>query len=288
MTEIVTVRTEDGLALDAAYWPAAGDAPARADACVLLHGAGGSAFGPTQRALAEGLAQQGVATLTLNTRGHDTVSRFVRAGQSVLGGVAFEDLDEAPFDVAAGVAWLQARGHQRVATAGHSLGAVKVILTASVAPVAGVTALIALSPPCFSYAMYAGSPLGATFTATLDRARALVEAGRGQELISAEAPIVQLFAAAQYAKKYGPEDRYDLAAHLSRATVPALLLYGTREAAEMINIGGTASLADSLRAASPNLSVAVIPNADHVYTTTLPAVLAAVGDWLRAPVAVGG
>jgi alpha-beta hydrolase superfamily lysophospholipase len=283
MTELVTVRTEDECFLDGAYWPAEGEAPPRADACLLLHGATSHAFTPLMRALAEGLAGAGVAVLTLNTRGHGIVSRVARPGGG-LGGVAFEDLDEAPQDVHAGARWLQTRGHRRIALAGHSLGAVKGIYTQAVAPVAAAAGVIALSPPRLAYAVQAESVHGPRFQEALARARRLVDAGRPDELLPTEVPIPAYFAAAQFLKKYGPEDRYDLVRHLPRVACPVLLVLGTREAADSAAIGGTAAAAAALAGALPHLRVVSIDGADHVYTGVLESVLDAVVEWLRAPV----
>lgn len=286
--ELVSVRTEDGYFLDGAYWRAAGEAPAQADACLLLHGATGHAFTPLMRALSEGLADVGVAVLAINTRGHGIVSRVARPGGNELGGVAFEDLDEAPRDVHAGVRWLASRGHRRIGIAGHSLGAVKCIVTQAVEPVANTACLIALSPPRLAYAVQAESAEGPRFVETLERARRLVEAGRADELMRSETPIPAFFSAGQYLKKYGPEDRYDLVRHLPQVQCPVLLLYGTREAVDVAAIGGTAAAASALAAANPQIRIATVDGADHVYTRTLDTVLDCVTDWLCTPVPAGG
>lgn len=287
-TELVTVRTGDGCFLDGAYWTAEGPAPARADACLLLHGATGHAFTPLMRALSEGLAAAGVAVLALNTRGHDIISRVARPDGAGLGGVAFEDLDEAPQDVHAGVRWLVARGHTRVAITGHSLGAVKCIYTQATAPLPEVACLIALSPPRLAYAVQADSANGQRFLEVLVQARRLVELGHPDELIRTEVPIPAYFTAHQFLRKYGPEDRYDLARHLPSIACPVFLLLGTREAVDSVAIAGTAAVAPALAASQPGLTLVHIDGADHVYTRTLEPVLDAVTEWLRAPVAAGG
>ncbi|MCZ6887754.1 MAG: hypothetical protein O7H39_04590, partial [Gammaproteobacteria bacterium] len=118
MPELVTVTTDDDCLLDGAYWPgndaAVERTATRADACLLIHGATSNAFSPLQRTIAQALAEAGVAVLSLSTRGHDVVSRLHRPDALEYGGVAFEDLDDAPRDLHAGVRWLQAQGHQRV------------------------------------------------------------------------------------------------------------------------------------------------------------------------------
>jgi alpha-beta hydrolase superfamily lysophospholipase len=286
--ELVTVRTEDGCFLDGAYWPGDGTAPARADACLLLHGATSHAFTPLMRTLAEGLAAAGVAVLSLNTRGHDIVSRMARPGSVGLGGVAFENLDEAPRDVHAGVGWLLAQGHMRVGIAGHSLGAVKCIFTQSTAALAELACVVALSPPRLAHAVQADSAAGPRFRELLDQARELVDAGRPDQLLATDVPISAYFSALQFLRKYGPEDRYDLYRHLPAIACPVLLLIGTREAVDSAAIGGAAAIAPALAATMPNLTLAIVDGADHVYTTTAATVIDTVAEWLRAPVAAGG
>jgi pimeloyl-ACP methyl ester carboxylesterase len=150
------------------------------------------------------------------------------------------------------------------------------------APVAAAAGVIALSPPRLAYAVQAESAHGPRFQEALARARRLVDAGRPDELLPTEVPIPAYFAAAQFLKKYGPEDRYDLVRHLPRVACPVLLVLGTREAADSAAIGGTAAAA--LAGALPHLRVVSIDGADHVYTGVLESVLDAVVEWLRAPV----
>jgi len=278
LVDLVSVRTDDDCLLDGAYWPALGEPPALADACVLAHGAGGNAFSPVQRALAEGLATAGVAVLALSTRGHDIISRTAHADGPRLGGVALEDLDEARLDLDAGLRFLRARGHQRVGLAGHSLGAVKAVLTQ--AATSEAACLIALSPPRFCHATLLAAANGAQFRETLAEAQALVDAGRGETLLRVQAPIAGYFAAAQYLKKYGPEDRYDVVRHFPAVHCPALLLYGSLEANDGSAVSATVAAAPELARQCTNLIVVGIEGADHVYTGCMPQVIAAMRGWL--------
>lgn len=278
--ELLSVRTDDGCLLDAAYWPAANEAPALADALVLIHGAGGNGFSPTQRALAEGLALAGVAVLTLSTRGHDVVSRTAHPDVPRLGGVAFEDLDEAPLDLAGGVRLLAERGHRRIGLTGHSLGAVKAVLTAAASDPA---CLIALSPPRFAHASLLAAANGGQFRKDFAEAQRLVNAGQASALLRVQAPIPTLFAADQYVKKYGPDDRYDLVRLLPQAQCPTLLLIGSLEAHDGGAVSATAAAAPDLAGRCPQLSVVEIAGADHVYTGHIPRVVEAVAGWLHVP-----
>ncbi len=277
MVELITVQTSDGCYLDAAYWPAAGGS-GRADACVFTHGATGNAFGPLQRRFGEALSGAGVATLSINSRGHDVVSNATRASGPMRAGTAFEDLDDAPKDIHAGIECLIGRGHQRIAVAGHSLGAVKSIFTQAAEPHAAVTALIALSPPRLAFEVQ--SSFGQEFLDILARAQALVEAGRPNELLNARLPIPSYFGAAQYVKKYGHDSRYDIAAHLPHVTVPTFALFGEIECATMPQIRASAAAVTAIAANRPAIAVCHIPGADHVYTGCIAAATTALSEWM--------
>jgi pimeloyl-ACP methyl ester carboxylesterase len=237
------------------------------------------------------MARAGVAVLTLNSRGHDVVSRTTHASGPRIGGLAFEDLDDAPLDLRAGARLLAERGCTRVALAGHSLGAVKAVLTQA-SDGTNAACVIALSPPRFCHQTQLRAETGARFRETLEEARALVAAGRGDALMRVEAPIPAYFAAAQYLKKYGPEDRYDFARQLDAVRCPVLLLYGGEEKGLLAAIG---SEGDEPRAIEPRegLTFVTIDGGDHVYTGRVEQVVEALRRWLRsediytAPGAVG-
>lgn len=107
----VRLRSVDGVRLAASYLP--GPAAA-APAVVLAHGFAASGAKPAYALLADRLA--GFAhVLALDLRGHGR-----SGGASTLG-------DREALDVAAGVAWLRAFGHDWVAAMGLSMGATAVL-----------------------------------------------------------------------------------------------------------------------------------------------------------------
>ena len=115
---------------------------------------------------------------------------------------------------------------------------------------------------------------------TLEAARKLVSSGQGETPIVAEVPIPSFFGAAQFVKKYGPEDRYDLAKHFPTITVPSLLVLGTSEIESMVSIRATAQAADQIAAAHPALARHVVEGADHNYTGKTDVLIEIVSGWL--------
>ncbi|MFP3992629.1 alpha/beta fold hydrolase, partial [Streptomyces sp. E11-3] len=102
-----TLRTADGVAIDASYEPGAGgvDAPA----IVIAHGFTGDLERPHVRRAAGVFARYG-AVVTFSFRGHGR-----SGGRSTVG-------DREVLDLAAAVRWARSFGHARVVTVGFSMG----------------------------------------------------------------------------------------------------------------------------------------------------------------------
>jgi uncharacterized protein len=109
--EPVALRTADHVALAAAYWAA----EPRTIGCVVGHGFTGSSRNPHVRRICRRLADAGFGVLAPDFRGH---------GRS--GGLGTAGADEI-HDVAAGVAWLRAKGYPFVAVLGWSMGGTAVL-----------------------------------------------------------------------------------------------------------------------------------------------------------------
>ncbi|GGO46569.1 hypothetical protein GCM10012287_17240 [Streptomyces daqingensis] len=116
-----TLRTADGVRIEAVYDPYAGPAVTGDDgtavrglrqgpcAIVLAHGFSGAADRPAIRRAARLFTQYG-AVVTFSFRGHGR-----SGGHSSVG-------DREVLDLAAAVSWARALGHARVATVGFSMG----------------------------------------------------------------------------------------------------------------------------------------------------------------------
>ncbi|MFE7705782.1 alpha/beta hydrolase family protein [Streptomyces sp. NPDC057486] len=110
-----TLRTDDGLPIEAVYEPCTtGAAPGADDgdagtAIVVAHGFTGSVDRPAVRRAA-GVFAQRAAVITFSFRGHGG-----SGGRSTVG-------DREVLDLAAAVAWARSLGHRRVVTVGFSMG----------------------------------------------------------------------------------------------------------------------------------------------------------------------
>lgn len=107
VTSRTTLRTSDGVAIEAAYDP--GPGPVGGPAVVLAHGFSGGLSRPHLRRAA-GVFAQRAAVITFSFRGHGG-----SGGHSTVG-------DREVLDLAAAVEWARSLGHARVATVGFSMG----------------------------------------------------------------------------------------------------------------------------------------------------------------------
>jgi pimeloyl-ACP methyl ester carboxylesterase len=196
-----------------------------------------------------------------------------------LQGAAYERVDDCRQDVAAWVEFLVDRGYTRIHLVGHSLGALKILYAQAQQPLAAVSRLIAISPPCLSYARFAasrGSDVEA-FRSSLATAERWIAQGQPATLFLARFPFPITLSAATFVDKYGPDERYNLLRFLPRICQPIDLIYGQRE----VNEGGSAFVGlvadlESLDWPHGPPRITVIRDANHFYVGCVPDLTATV------------
>ncbi len=273
--ELARVVTSDNVRLEGLWYPATGTAkqPGGIDAVIMHHGVGNNFYTPGFfEDSVQALTARGIAVLRANNRGHDTIFRNSGPGPSGgMLGAAYEMMDDCRHDFRAWLDFAAARGARRVALWGHSLGAVKAIYHAAKEKHPALAAVIASSPPRFGHATYANAPEAFEgLQAHLAEARALVAAGKGQQLIPVTRPIPLTIAAAVYVDKYGSVDDFDYTRHIPAVPVPLLVTIGAREgvdptAAPIIPFAGTTEYLPALGKQNPHMSHLFIPGGDHWY-----------------------
>jgi len=288
--ELVRTVTRDGLRLDGALSEArtAGDrAKPAATAAILLHGVASNFYtSNTFEPLIAKLPDLGLATLCVNTRGHDLVYGASAGNIRRRFGAAYETVDDCRLDIAAWINFLKDRGHTRLVLIGHSLGAVKSIYAQAQDKFAEVAAVVAVSPPRLSYAAFMNAPESSQFWDSMHIAQQMAKVGQNDGLFTSTYPFPLLITAGAYIDKYGPAERYNILNFVPALPCPALFVYGGRE----LTTGGIAfaGLPDILNglAGSESRSVAVIDGADHIYTATSERLATTVTDWLHSAVHV--
>ena len=282
LVELVRTRTADELRLDGSLaQPTDQSQRLPIDAAILLHGVGGSFFGGSMfDALASPLLEHGVAVLRVNTRGYGSINLIPTSGGATRGGAAFETVDHCRHDINAWVEFLAARGFQRIALLGHSLGAIKAVYAAAHEKLEQVACIIAASPPRLSAAAFQNAARSVDYSESLSAARQSMQEGRPESLINAKFPFPLMISAASYVDKYADE-RYNLLKFVDRVHLPTLFVYGSIE----LEHGGVAfaGLPDAIRRALPDdapVDCRTIVDADHFYTGKYDELASAILDWL--------
>lgn len=282
LVDLVRTTTADGLRLDGAF-RSAGEGQVRRQPTVIgLHGVGGNFYqSSTFDPLLIQLHAAGYPTLTVNTRGHDSVFGAQLGSVRKRLGAAYEIVDDCRADIAAWIKFLTDRGHERVILLGHSLGAIKAVYAQANDRHPGVVAVIAVSPPRLSYTAFMNVQESSLFFESMSIARDLAKEGAGDELFTAKFPFPLLITADSYIDKYGPAERYNILEFTAQLHCPALFTYGSKELAHGgIAFAGMPEAINKLPMHGTR-EVVTIDGADHFYSGVQDRLASRVGEWLR-------
>ncbi len=276
--ELVQTVTEDGVLHGGAIWHPVG-VPRRGPTFLWTHGLTGSWDEPHAVLIGRALASRGFTVIAGNGRGHH-VGTYV-FGPSIApfaGGALWELFSQAGRDIAAWIAFAHERLGRPIALCGHSYGAIKSVSYAAAHADPRVVGLCSASGPFRPRSRLLPEP------GEVARARALVAAGRGAEIVRftlASGEERTVGAAALVDRDDHLPDTYgaDSAdSPLSRIRCPLLALYGGEEP----HIGTAADLAIVRRNATsaPSVETALIDGADHVYTGRIDALCDVLERWM--------
>ena len=256
MAEPVTIGTGNrspGTPLDGLYYPARGTARGAAQ---LMHGNGGNFYTGPCRFLPPHLLRLGLACLSYNRRGHDTISCRTREPE----GNAFQTVAQAIADNEDARAFLAGRGHPSPVVIGHSNGGL--LAARHVASHPDTPALVLLSAHCGGPEM----PRRASALGLLGRDRLAEISQRARELTaSGRAGELMLMPGWWYVTSAG--SFADMEANLPRLLdqapaigCPVLFLRGEQEDHDLYPAERFAD-----KAGGP-VDVRIVPGADHFYT----------------------
>ena len=290
--ELVTTMTSDRVRLDGFYCE-----PGRqteddisrtavklpVDGAVIIHGLSGNFYkSRLLKHLASQTLKHGLPTVMANTRGHDYLNSTARMGRAQTLGTAVEDVSESKFDLHAWAEFLADKGCKRVLLLGHSLGAIKSLFAQAHNPHPAVAALACLSATRLSETALLASEKGETFKEWLDKARGLVESGRGEELMFVSFPFPTWMSAAAYARKYGSGENLNWVRYASLVSVPTLCVFGQIEMNENPAFMGMQDDLNEITEAYSNFHVEIIESADHFYSARALAASEKIMEWLSA------
>jgi len=292
--ELVRTFTEDGLELHGLFSPPVAE---EADGMALLHVPGFTGNFYEERFvdyIAERVTKRGCAFLTVNTRGHDYLSGFIRKTDSGLTyvqiGGAYEILEECILDVKAWIDFLQGRGYSRVILEGESLGTLKTVFYQHQTQDERVRGIVLISP--VDHIGLQRIAIGDKYDEAINIARQMVEHGKIDELMPRiYCPLWQFSISAKtYISAFGPNTKsgifnfHDPNARfeeLSTIKCPILATYGTvREAVVDNKVEEVLSIIKRRAKSSKRCDTAIIRDAPHNYLGQEEELSETIGNWI--------
>ncbi|MGB5081027.1 MAG: alpha/beta hydrolase [Burkholderiales bacterium] len=271
--ELVSIPTET-IPLDGLYYePAGRDA---LGAALLFHGNTMNFYTGPMRFLPPALTRIGLACLAFNRRGHDVLS--TRSSRVAEGG-AFQLASEGIEDNRLAARWLAARGFPAPVVMGHSNGGMLAVCHVSDHPQTPALVLLSAHGGGRSIVQTGGKSglmVGDRVEEFAERARALVAAGRGRELMLMPGWWYAISAESFLDRLTETPDTLELA---PRIKCPTLYVRGDREPREPYP-------AEAFRArAGGPCAVEIVSDCDHFYNGREEAVGELVSSWLARTLA---
>ena len=266
--ELVSIPT-DTIPLDGLYYEPEGRA---AGAALLFHGNTMNFYVGAMRFLPPALVKLGLACLAFNRRGHDILS--TRASRIVEGG-AFQLASEGIEDNRLAARWLASRGFPAPVVIGHSNGGMLAVCHVAEHPQTPAMVLLSAhggGKDIIQRGGKAGLMAGERVDEFAARAREMVQAGRGRELLLMPGWWYAISAESFLDRLTETPDVLELA---PRVKCPSLFVRGDLEPREGYP-------AEEFRARSGGpCTVEIVSNCDHFYNGREEAVGALVASWLR-------
>ena len=248
------------------------------DAIVMVHGSGGNFYLSPSNPRAVKLRDMGIPAALFNTRGHDVVGG--RAGKTRTGN-AYELLSETHLDLQATVGFMAQRGYERIGIWGSSLGAVRVVLAQAKNQDPNVAAVISLAPLRFSHEYYSECEMADEHLQNYEDAKALVDAGRGHEIMFVDFPNPGAYFSADVYLDRHCSEHYDITkAYTNDIECPLLILTGSEEThPRMRNAGRDMA---SLCEGRDNVTWIDLEGADHGWHNKEEDLFKVIPNWLGA------
>ena len=248
------------------------------DAIVMVHGSGGNFYLSPSNPRAVKLRDMGIPAALFNTRGHDVVGG--RAGKTRTGN-AYELLSETHLDLQATVGFMAQRGYERVGIWGSSLGAVRVVLAQAKNQDPNVAAVISLAPLRFSHEYYSECEMADEHLQNYEDAKALVDAGRGHEIMFVDFPNPGAYFSADVYLDRHCSEHYDITkAYTNEIECPLFILTGSEETHPRMRNAGRDMAA--LCEGRDNVTWIDLEGADHGWHNKEEDLFNVIPNWLGA------
>ena len=263
-------------------------------AAIFIHGMGGSFEPRRSNILGEELSAAGIAFFPFNNRGSYLVRRLGRAR----GGMAFELIRDCVPDIDGAVRELRRRGYRDITLIGHSTGANKIAVYDHRKKRSFVNRYVLVAGGDDTGLAFAHLGTQRRFAAALEKARAMIRARRGDELIPPSLSPAQPLTWRSYYDMANPDGDYNVFPflevmrgirlsrrprfrHLRSIRKPALVLYGENDEYCYNDVSRcVAILADAI-GPKPNIELAIMKDADHGFAGKERELAQVIVEWLE-------
>jgi len=224
--------------------------------------------------LREMLIKNGISFFTIDTRGSGIMNSFWKGAKgsawgegSKLGGSCYEIFEESALDIQGAISYLQTLGKKKFVLMGHSLGGSKVVNFLVNNDHPEVIAAVLLAPTD----MVGWANTDANNQTYLQKAKALIKAGKGGELVGAECWLDKTPLSAQTYPTICETGRaVDIyrgsRAPLGKVETPMLIVYGDIDIG-ITRIDGTIGrwLKRTNKIKNKNTEISVVKGASHSF-----------------------
>lgn len=224
-TELLKIRTEDGIVLDGALFEGKEEL-----AVVLFPAAAMNFYSGVNGFLPRMLAERGVTCLSLNHRGHDIASAPDAISPKVVGAL-HDCFQDCVIDVHAAVSLMQDRGYSKIILAGHSQSGLKILYAVKQIKTEVVLGLILISPPPSTFEMLRFLVGEEEYEKALLFAKQRALQGREEEILvlNGRGKLPYLFSCRTFLNLYSPWSGADVRSLAKDMDYPTLLVRGTKD-----------------------------------------------------------
>lgn len=291
---LVRFEATDGVALAGLLYE-----PRRATtrAIVWLHGTGGASIFDSKRTniLGDLFTRRGFAYFPFNNRGAHLIRNLRTRTRSIGGGMAHERIRDCVPDIDGALSELRRRGYRDITLVGHSTGANKIAVYDHYKPRNPVKRYVLLAGGDDTGLLY--EQLGARrFAAAIEKARAMIRDGRGDEFAPKNvSPMLMSWRA--FYDMANPDGDYNVfpfvevlrGIRLSRrrpfryvAAIrkPSLYLYGKNDEYCLGDVPACVGALESV--VSRNATLGIVEDADHGFGGREAEVVRRILDWAGA------
>ena len=96
---------------------------------IQIHGMTSNCFKKRDKVIAEKIKEIGIDTRVFSNRGSDVVRYIKNDNVTLLGGTAYEKVEDCYFDIVGAIEFVKELGYNEIYLQGHSLGSTKVVYT---------------------------------------------------------------------------------------------------------------------------------------------------------------